>query len=123
MSGQTSIRSQEDAIVGGRMVASFNLAKGSTEQEITLQEVKRLGSSGYKSILAKSVFEDNLIDIQLKSDVWKVVFSGRFTPKHLHFAAGTEPEIPICTRFEVYLSAVDGTPIHIKIYDQISPSQ
>jgi hypothetical protein len=121
--GTLPIKSREDAIAAGRTQASFNLAKGATEQKITLQEVTRLNPSGYKATLAKYGVEDNPLYTQLKNDVSKVVFSGRFTPKHLHFAAGSEPKIPIYTTLEVYLSADDGIPIHIRMSDQISPPQ
>jgi hypothetical protein len=123
MPGTLPIKSQEDAIAAGRTQASFYLAKGATEQEVTLKEATRLDPSGYKSTLAKYGAEDNLFDTQQKSEVWEVVFSGRFTPKDLIFPAGTIPKIPVYTTLEIYLSADDGIPIHIRMYDQISPPQ
>jgi hypothetical protein len=123
MPGPTPIKSQEDAIAAGITQASFYLAKGATGQEVTLKEATRLDPSGYKSTLAKYGAEDNLFETQQKSDVWEVVFSGRFTPKDLVFPAGTIPKIPVYKTLEIYLSADNGIPIHIRMYDQISPPQ
>jgi hypothetical protein len=123
MPGTISIKSQKDAVAVGRTVASFNLAKGATEKQVTLKEAKKLDTTGLKSAIAQDGVEANQIFTQQKDEVWVVVFTGLFTPKHLHFAAGTNPEIPVCTTMEIYLSAKDGSVIGTRIYDQISPPQ
>ncbi len=123
MPGTVSIKSQEDAVAVGRTVASFNLAKGATENQITLKETKKLDAAGLKNAISQDGVEADQIVAQQKDEVWAVVFTGLFTPKHLHFAAGTNPEIPVCTTMEIYLSAKDGSVIGTKIYNQISPPQ
>ena len=123
MPGTLPIKSREDAIAIGRTIVSSLMAKGTTANQITLKEAKQLDPSGLKSGLARDGAEANQIVAQQKDEVWVVIFSGLFTPKHLHFPVGVKPEIPVYSTIEIYLSAKDGGAVGLRVYDQISPPQ
>jgi hypothetical protein len=110
------IKDEATAISFGRAIALTNVSAGTRENQVVFEEVRKMGSSKFSTLLKASGSNVNLSTIlgsKSSKDIWLVTFSGLFSPKHIP----TGIETPEYSKIDIYLDGSDGIVIGVYMHD------